>query len=547
MKKSKLADKYKNMSASDRKRVIISIVSIAVFIAVLALIFILAAEPLIRFISEPDIFRDWVDSHGIWGRLAFIGMVVLQIIVAVIPGEPFEIAAGYAFGTFEGTFLCLIGIAIGSIAVFLFVKYFGYKAVEVFFPREKINSVRFLRAGKKLNTLAFILFLIPGTPKDIMTYCVGLTDMKLSTWLFISIVARIPSVITSTIGGDALGVQKYEFAIIVFAVTITISLIGLFFYNKINCKNDSKKEEKMKYLSVDVGGTFVKYGIVNESGCVLKKGKIPTPQSGFDEFVDKVSDVINAEKGNYDAVSFSTLGHPEPDSGYVRGFSSLPYVRDKNFKEAFFKSCGVKIEIENDANCAALAESWKGIGKGVSGLVCIILGTSIGGGIVKDGYLHKGLRIGACETSGMMVGYSDGHYESLQMTTAMSSVLNDVSSALGKKPEDISGEWVFDKALENDPICAPRVERYMRGLAMIIHNIIYFYDPDVVAIGGGISQRPELLSTVRAMLDEMASQIDMEPVSHLVKCCEFNNDANLIGAARHAMLRADKEWSYTLD
>ncbi len=301
----------------------------------------------------------------------------------------------------------------------------------------------------------------------------------------------------------------------------------------------------MKYLSIDVGGTFIKYGIVSENGLVTREGRIPTPQTGFDDFVAAVTRVINSEKGNFDVPAFSTLAHPEPISGYVRGFSSLPYVRDKNFKEAFYKSAGVKIEIENDGNCAALAESWLGVAKDVSTFVCMVLGTSIGGGVVKDGRLHKGYRIGACETCGMIVGYDESTgYESLQMSSAMSVLLSDLAEATGKK--DVTGEWAFDRAAEGDPICAPRVERYLRGLAITIHNIVYFYDAELFAIGGGISKRPDLIPSIKKMLDDIDDRIGMERISPLVTACSFNNSANLIGAARHAMLSAEHEWSYTL-
>ena len=304
----------------------------------------------------------------------------------------------------------------------------------------------------------------------------------------------------------------------------------------------------MKYLCIDVGGTFVKYGVVDEAGRVLEKGKIPTPQEGFEAFVKAVAAVIGQYAGRVDKVTFSSLGHPEPDSGYVRGFSSLPYVRDRNFKKAFLDACGVQIEIENDANCAALAESWLGAGREAKTLVCIILGTSIGGGVVKDGQLHKGFRIGACETAGMLVNYLDGRYYTLQNTTAMSSLVADMKAVYGDTvKEEITGEWVFDRADAGDGICAQRVETYIRGLAVVIHNIIYFYDAQMVAVGGGISQRPGLIPRLKEILDEIAEQIGMDPVSQLVTTCTFNNDANLIGAARHAMLRRDIPWSYTLD
>lgn len=210
--------------------------AIAAFLALLAFLFVVVGMPMLRFLQNPQAFRLWVDSHGIWGRVAFVGMMLAQVVIAFIPGEPLEIAAGYAFGFWEGTFLCMAGAVLGSLLVFLFVRNWGIRVVEVFFPREKILSLRFLRDPKKRDILVFLLFFIPGTPKDVLTYCVGLTDMPLSTWLFISAVARIPSIATSTVGGNALGIQNYWFAILVFGVTLAISLCGFYIYRRVSRK-----------------------------------------------------------------------------------------------------------------------------------------------------------------------------------------------------------------------------------------------------------------------------------------------------------------------
>ncbi|MGN0369233.1 MAG: TVP38/TMEM64 family protein [Butyrivibrio sp.] len=223
---------------------IIVIASIVIFILMTVFVFIYVGKPLIRFVSEPEKFREWVDERGILGRLAFLGMTMLQVIIAIIPGEPMELVAGYAFGMWEGTFLCILGATLGGIPVFLLVKKFGIKAVEVFFSREKIESLKFLKSSPKRDFWIFILFFIPGTPKDLLNYVVGLTDMKLGKWLIISLVARIPSIVTSTIGGDALGVQNYVFAIIVFGGTLVISCIGMLIYRKICKVHDEHAKEK---------------------------------------------------------------------------------------------------------------------------------------------------------------------------------------------------------------------------------------------------------------------------------------------------------------
>ena len=175
------------------------------------------------------------------GRLAFVGISVLQILVAIIPGEPIELFAGYAYGFWLGTLLCELGIVIGGALVFGFVHRFGRKAVEVFFPREKIDSLRFLQNEQRLELWVFILFFIPGTPKDIMTYFVPLTHMKLGRFLLLSGVARLPSVITSTIGGNALGTGNRWFAVAVFAATAILSAAGVWIYRRI-CKRKGEKQ-----------------------------------------------------------------------------------------------------------------------------------------------------------------------------------------------------------------------------------------------------------------------------------------------------------------
>ncbi|MBQ8337994.1 MAG: TVP38/TMEM64 family protein [Oscillospiraceae bacterium] len=217
----------------DKHRKLLGSLLIAFAVVFCAVITIFIGKPLIEFAKEPEKFQAWIDSFGIWGRLVFIGIIVLQVVIALIPGEPFEIAAGYAFGSIEGTLLCLAGIVLGSVIIFALVRKFGVKLVELFFPMEKINSLKFLKNKQRLNTIYFIVMCLPGTPKDLLSYFAGLTDMKITTWLLIATIARIPSVITSTIGGSALGSEQYVFAIIAFAATLALSGIGLLIYRKI--------------------------------------------------------------------------------------------------------------------------------------------------------------------------------------------------------------------------------------------------------------------------------------------------------------------------
>lgn len=222
----------KNKGLTEKHKKAVGIVSIILFLAFCFAVSWLIGRPMIQFVSEPEKFRIWVDSHGFWGKIAFIGMVAFQVIIALIPGEPLEIGAGYAFGAVEGTLLCLIGIYLGTVIVFLLVRKFGVKLCEVFFSREKILSLKFLQNKRKSDLIILLLFFLPGTPKDLMTYILGITDIKFSFLLLLT-AARIPSVITSTVGGSALGVKKYVLAIIVFGATVLVSVIGILIYKLI--------------------------------------------------------------------------------------------------------------------------------------------------------------------------------------------------------------------------------------------------------------------------------------------------------------------------
>ncbi len=222
---------------------------ISITVLFTALIFIgavtvVVGKPMLQFVADPHQFREWVNAHGVWSRLVFVGMVTFQVLIALIPGEPLEIGGGYAFGAVEGTLLCVLGITIGGALIFWLVRKFGMKLVEVFFSKEKIHSLKFLQNEKRMNLIAFVIFAIPGTPKDLLSYFVGLTPMRFSTWLLITSVARLPSIISSTWGGSALNDQQYIKAIIIFGVTMVFSGVGYWMYQKYN--NHKNKKQKRK-------------------------------------------------------------------------------------------------------------------------------------------------------------------------------------------------------------------------------------------------------------------------------------------------------------
>ena len=191
-------------------------------------------HPLVAFVEDPDSLAVWIDSAGIWGPIVFMLLNTAQVLLAIIPGGPFEVAAGALFGPWIGTLMCDVAMTTGGMITFFFARKFGMKFIELFIDKKEIESVKFLHSNPKYTTLLFLFFLLPGTPKDVMCYLVGLTDIKWTTWLFINFVVRFPAILLSALGGSALGEQKYGIFIAAIAIIIVLYFVGSFVYKKLN-------------------------------------------------------------------------------------------------------------------------------------------------------------------------------------------------------------------------------------------------------------------------------------------------------------------------
>lgn len=223
---------------TQKQKKVISIIAICMVVLFAGVITWFIGRPLVAFAEDPAAFRAWVDASGLLGRVLFVGMVVLQVVVAFIPGEPIELAAGYAFGFVEGSLLTLTGFLLGSWLVFTLVRRFGVKLVEVFFSENKLQQIRFLQNPKKTKIITFLLMLIPGTPKDMLSYFAGLTSLTTGQWLAIVAIGRLPSLMTSTITGAAAGEKNYLLSGISLAVTLVVTAAGIWYYRRI-CKQEA--------------------------------------------------------------------------------------------------------------------------------------------------------------------------------------------------------------------------------------------------------------------------------------------------------------------
>ena len=194
--------------------------------------------------ADVDLIKSWVEENYLLGAIIMLLVCAIQVVIAFIPGELLEIASGYAFGSIMGSVVCTVGIVLGSVVAIVLARRFGRSLVESIYPREKIDALPIINDPKKRNATVFLLFLIPGTPKDMLTYVIGLTNMSIPKYIALTTLARFPSVIMSTFGGDALGSNKLMVAVIAFVITAIISGSGYLAYLFINSKSRQKTTEK---------------------------------------------------------------------------------------------------------------------------------------------------------------------------------------------------------------------------------------------------------------------------------------------------------------
>ena len=176
------------------------------------------------------------------GLSVYLLLQVLQVVVALIPGGVIQILGGVLFGKFMGTFWCVLGILLGTIVVFMTVRKFGMPVVEAFIDQKGIKRFEFLNNSKKLELVVFILFLIPGVPKDVLTYIAPLTKIKPMNFFILSMLGRLPAIILSTVFGATLSEGNIFEALIVFAVVAVAGILGILYSDKAIASIKQKQE-----------------------------------------------------------------------------------------------------------------------------------------------------------------------------------------------------------------------------------------------------------------------------------------------------------------
>ena len=290
----------------------------------------------------------------------------------------------------------------------------------------------------------------------------------------------------------------------------------------------------MYYICVDIGGTSIKYGVLSKKGEIFIDGTISTKVTEKENFI--LSDVkklvrnILDEYRNYEikGICVSTAGVVNPEKGEIAyAGPTIPKYTGTKIKEELEKEFSISCEVENDVNCAGLGEYWKGAGKGSKSMVCLTIGTGIGGSVILDGKLLNGIGYTAGE-----IGYMDVNGSYIQNIASSRYLVEKVQKEKEEKEgitDAITGVDIFELAKKGDEICIAGIDEIISNLAVGVRNIIYLLNPEVIVIGGGITAQKEYLE------EKIRKEVNDGMISDMfrktrIELAQQRNQAGLLGA-----------------
>ncbi|PGS55378.1 ROK family protein [Bacillus sp. AFS041924] len=326
------------------------------------------------------------------------------------------------------------------------------------------------------------------------------------------------------------------------------------------------------YAAIDIGGSAIKFALMKEDGSFVEKGSVPTPKEGIQELISVVTSIVKnyENKMKIEGIALSIPGAVNIETGVIGGFSALPYIHGPNIKQLLFESTGLRIELENDANCAGLCEAWIGAAKSVNDFICIVIGSGIGGVIVLNKKVRRGKNSYAGEFGSMLmkdytedslrIGFrrlvsktirkilgktiDDSFGQPWNQLASTTSFVQAVTKRKGLALESLNGKTVFDLLNKGDKVVKEEFDKFVKYLAVGILNLANIIDPEKILIGGAISESGELINRINEELTAMRGKYGILDIS--VERCAFENDSNLIGALWHFRSMVEREGNKSL-
>ncbi|MCH3967810.1 MAG: ROK family protein [Atopobiaceae bacterium] len=279
-------------------------------------------------------------------------------------------------------------------------------------------------------------------------------------------------------------------------------------------------------MAIDVGGTSIKLAVWHD-GKLVDEHSVPTPDSldGYYEALE--SEVASAREGYpIEGVAMSSPGAPNSQTGVIESSSAIPYIHGFDIRDELARRFCLPVSIENDANCAALAEVADGVGKDATSLLFVVIGTGVGGAVIIDRKLWHGAHLLGGEFGFAIT--KDGRI--------LSEVASPVSMAARYKERtghEVTGKEVFDLAEEGDDVAADEVHTMTSTLARALFNLQYCFDPQMIVLGGGISNNPHLIPLLEAEVKDLQATLPFKTIAPTLVTCAYTSAANLRGAVEN--------------
>ncbi len=283
-----------------------------------------------------------------------------------------------------------------------------------------------------------------------------------------------------------------------------------------------------QYISIDIGGTMIKYGIIDDNGNILEANEIETEAFKGGEYIfNKIKNICQnyiLEK-NILGICISTAGMVNANTGeIIYANKSIPNYIGINYKKSFEKIFNIPCEVENDVNCAGLCEAYAGVSQNTHSSLCLTVGTGIGGCIIINNKVVNGFSNSGCE-----VGYMNMFNSTFQDVASTTALVKNTADALNIDKNNIDGKFIFERAKQGDKVCIEQIDKLCDYLAYGIANICYVINPEIVVLGGGImSQKSYLYDKI---LNSLGKYL-IEPVLKNTKIdfAKHKNNAGMLGA-----------------
>lgn len=287
----------------------------------------------------------------------------------------------------------------------------------------------------------------------------------------------------------------------------------------------------MKKLIFDVGASAIKYALMDNDAHIYEKGKEVTPHDNFEHFLTILKSIYEKYQTQIDGIALSLPGTIDSVRGQIYAPGGLSYNENINLVDKMRSFTQLPIAIENDGKSAALAEVWKGNLKDCQDGIVIVVGSGLGGGIIKDGQLWKGQHLFAGEFSYIFQGEGTSFMENAwAVKGSTTALIMDVARRKNIEASQLNGYRIFQwvEALDKDACAA--LQTLAKNLAIGIYNLQCILDPQKILIGGGISQQPILIDKIQEELNKIYEKIPFDiPHAQIDNCCYYN-DSNMIGA-----------------